>query len=287
MTAAAVPVSLPAPMTSQMLRCSGLAIMLAGCSSSSSTSPAPTPTPTIAVVSPTNVALGVVNTTISLTAHVQDSTTTRALAGVTVSWTIDQGRGSLQSATTTTDPSGNSSNVITLDKKIGPADVTAALSSGKNVKFTVGGVPGPAAAVQSTVTHLANVAAVIGGHTFTSINGSHGSEGSVVCGAGQTTYCWGINTFGTLGNGTESGANNPSRSNTPGPVMSEPGTVFSAVTAGGTHVCALDTNGHVWCWGNGSTGALGGASLGADHTIPSFVANPAGINALRVARRRR
>jgi alpha-tubulin suppressor-like RCC1 family protein len=69
--------------------------------------------------------------------------------------------------------------------------------------------------------------------------------------------CWGANTEGQLGNGTELSSTQPSR------VIGLPGTA-SAVTAGFSHSCAI-ANGAAYCWGHNATGELGNGS--AAHSL--------------------
>ena len=78
-----------------------------------------------------------------------------------------------------------------------------------------------------------------------------------VTGAGGIK-CWGSNTFGTLGDGTQSNPFQPTPVNVVGLSSGA-----SAVAAGGSHTCALGdepvpgTGGGVKCWGNNLLGSLG------------------------------
>jgi alpha-tubulin suppressor-like RCC1 family protein len=78
--------------------------------------------------------------------------------------------------------------------------------------------------------------------------------------------CWGVNEFGTLGNGTTTDLDaNP----LPGEVSS-PGSDISAVGAGLNHTCAV-VGGGVRCWGWNGYGQLGTGDF-ADRTSPASVA---------------
>ena len=86
----------------------------------------------------------------------------------------------------------------------------------------------------------------------------------------STLVCWGVGTNGQLGN------NAKTNQNAPVIVVSSDGetsplTNITYVTAGGSHTCALNDIGNIYCWGNGSDGALADNS-GADHDVdyPTF-----------------
>lgn len=67
-------------------------------------------------------------------------------------------------------------------------------------------------------------------------------------------WCWGAtpaaDNAGQLGNGSES-------EGTTSPVSVRTDAVFSQVTAGQMHTCALAPDGRVWCWGDNQWGQLG------------------------------
>ncbi|HEX6558943.1 MAG TPA: hypothetical protein VF021_05755 [Longimicrobiales bacterium] len=104
------------------------------------------------------------------------------------------------------------------------------------------GLPGPNTPTQ--VRLLSNVTAVSTGvmqSCAVDVNG---------------TACWGYNAAGQLGNGTTGDAYFPQgvylKSWDPLP--------FSPIAAGGyTHTCGINT-GHVYCWGSGQSGQLGGST---------------------------
>jgi alpha-tubulin suppressor-like RCC1 family protein len=85
--------------------------------------------------------------------------------------------------------------------------------------------------------------------------------------AGGTVHCWGFNADGQLGYGNT--ASVPSAAST-GPVYLGAGRSAVAITAGGSHTCAILDTGDVLCWGFGFDGQLGYDSrqnLG-DSTLP-------------------
>ena len=88
------------------------------------------------------------------------------------------------------------------------------------------------------VVNLANVAGIAAGghHTCATLFSS-------------TTWCWGDNDHGQLGNGTTSNSSIPQ-------VVSGLSNV-TAVAAGNEHSCARSTDGTVSCWGENRSGELG------------------------------
>lgn len=78
-----------------------------------------------------------------------------------------------------------------------------------------------------------------------------------------TTYCWGINEGGGLGDGTQV----PQR-NVPGPIAS---TIrFDALETGDGGACGLVADGTVYCWGRNTYGQLG-SGADVDLLVPTQV----------------
>lgn len=74
------------------------------------------------------------------------------------------------------------------------------------------------------------------------------------------SYCWGRNYDGNIGDGTSLNIIQvPTAANTSGVLA---GRTLDSMSEGKHHVCSLDTEGLVYCWGLGDTGQLGnGASV--------------------------
>ena len=72
-----------------------------------------------------------------------------------------------------------------------------------------------------------------------------------------TTYCWGTNGYGQLGND----ANLFTLAPNPQPLRVAGNLGFATVNPGNLVTCALTAQGAGYCWGNNSDGALGDGTL--------------------------
>ncbi len=95
--------------------------------------------------------------------------------------------------------------------------------------------------------------AVVGGHTFQFLS----SGATHTCGLAEgIAYCWGGNWHGQIGDGTLAGdSETPCCRKAPVEVRTE--VRFSMISTGGISTCAVGTDRHAYCWGNGSDGRLG------------------------------
>ena len=92
-------------------------------------------------------------------------------------------------------------------------------------------------------------------------------------------YCWGVNSFGALGNGAYGNTNAPSST----PVDLGTGRTAVAVSAGGSHTCAILDNGELKCWGWDSEGQLGDGGGSSNTWAPSSTAINLGTGRTAVA----
>ncbi len=116
---------------------------------------------------------------------------------------------------------------------------------------------------------LSSVQAIVGGGTVTSV------AGPFVCALlqGGTVSCWGDNSYGQLGTNSATTA----QSTTPRPIANLSG--VTALSAGGSTVCALKQDGTVVCWGRNLSSVLG--SVGVSSFTP--VSIPGLTNAVALA----
>lgn len=100
-------------------------------------------------------------------------------------------------------------------------------------------------------------------------------------------WCWGVNSYGRLGNGTVESALSPLRIGS--------ATNWTQVSAGSLHTCGVQSDGGVWCWGanysyelgmNGSTSdpVLAPTRLSGNATWSEVVAGTGGTCAVTSAR---
>lgn len=121
----------------------------------------------------------------------------------------------------------------------------------------------------STAINSLTPVPVAGGLTFATV--SAGDAHSCGLTTGGAAYCWGRNTAGELGNGTNTG------STVPVPVSG--GLTFTAVSAGfdfapanagAAHSCGVRTGGAAYCWGGNARGQLGSGST-TSSSVPVLV----------------
>ena len=77
-------------------------------------------------------------------------------------------------------------------------------------------------------------------------------------------YCWGLNSFGELGDGTAATRD--------APVAVSGGLRFVQVRAGTTHTCGLTTDSLAYCWGQNDLGQLGNGKAPTGNVTPVGVA---------------
>jgi alpha-tubulin suppressor-like RCC1 family protein len=121
----------------------------------------------------------------------------------------------------------------------------------------------------SAVLHSSTPVSVSGISTATAI--SVGGYYSCALLAGGTVDCWGDNSLGELGDGTND------NSSTPVPVSGITGA--TAIASGRFHTCALIAGGAVRCWGDNEFGALGDGTTDGS-SIPVAVSGLTGATAI-------
>jgi alpha-tubulin suppressor-like RCC1 family protein len=206
------------------------------------TSAAPS-TPTFVTIVSGNNQTGVVGTVLpeSLAVRVTDQNGIN-VAGVTVTWTVTGGGGSISPATSTTASSGLAKTQWTLGSS----------NTQQTVLASVPGIAGP--------TFQAHAAIPL---TLATISAGGNTQAAHTCGltASGAAYCWGANPFGELGNGTFASAL---------PVLVSGGLSFATIDAGGYHTCAQTTGGAIYCWGYDVYGQLGDSSQASESSPVPF-----------------
>lgn len=97
-----------------------------------------------------------------------------------------------------------------------------------------------------------NTRGVLAGKTLTQI--TIGDQFACALDNAGAAYCWGWNEWGPLGDGSTTESDVPVAVDTGGVLA---GKTLSQISAGNRDVCALDSTGAAYCWGEGSAGKLG------------------------------
>jgi alpha-tubulin suppressor-like RCC1 family protein len=112
-----------------------------------------------------------------------------------------------------------------------------------------------------TVSVSAVPLAVSGGLSFATVTSGGGDHTCGLTAAG-VAYCWGVNIYGEIGDGT-TGTDRPS------PVRVTGGLTFAALSTGSAHTCGVTLAGDVFCWGVNFTGQLGdGTTTHRSNPVP-------------------
>ena len=118
------------------------------------------------------------------------------------------------------------------------------------------------------VTNGSNVPLLFGGLEDTIVSISLGSSHGCAVTQGGALKCWGSNTYGQLGNATNTASTTPVD-------VAGLGSGFTAVSSGFAHSCALSASGATHCWGANQYGQLGNS--GTTHSnIPVLATQQSG-----------
>jgi len=128
--------------------------------------------------------------------------------------------------------------------------------------WNVTGDLGDGSTAGSNVPVAVETSGVLAGKTLTQISAGDGE--TCALDTVGTAYCWGLNEYGNLGNGTTTNSDVPVAVDTSGALA---GKTLTHISAGGEHVCALDTSGVAYCWGENESGDLGDGAT-ADSDVP-------------------
>ena len=122
---------------------------------------------------------------------------------------------------------------------------------------------GDGSTTDSSVPVAVDTSGVLAGKTLTQI--ATGYAGNCALDSTGAAYCWGGN--GELGDGHTTDSSVPVAVDTSGVLA---GKALTQIVAGGASMCALDSTGAAYCWGNNAVGELGDGS-NANSSVPVAV----------------
>jgi alpha-tubulin suppressor-like RCC1 family protein len=124
---------------------------------------------------------------------------------------------------------------------------------------------GDGSSSSSSVPVAVDVAGALAGQTITQV--TVGAYDTCALDAAGDAYCWGLNSYGQLGDGSTTNSAVPVAVNTGGALA---GKSLIQVSAGIWHTCALDAAGAPYCWGGNASGELGDDSY-SPSAVPVLV----------------
>jgi hypothetical protein len=109
---------------------------------------------------------------------------------------------------------------------------------------------------------------ISGGHSWSHIGAGHAHS----CGLDTdgAIWCWGDSSEYQLGHGITSDSNVPVAITDPSSDPVNNATVWTSLSVGYQHNCAIDSDEALWCWGHGGSGRQGDVEL-TDNKVPTRV----------------
>ncbi|MFZ3009609.1 MAG: prepilin-type N-terminal cleavage/methylation domain-containing protein [Candidatus Microsaccharimonas sp.] len=185
---------------------------------------------------------------------------------------------------------GQLGNSTTTDSSVPVVVSTTGVLSGKTIKSLVAGFAhtcalatdskvycwgygffgqlGNSSTANSSVPVAVSTSGVLSGKTVKSLeNDSDSGDTNCVIASDDRPYCWGINTFGILGNSSTTNSSIPVAVSTAG-VLS--GKTIKSLDVDDETACAIASDDNLYCWGRGENGKLGNGTT-TNSSVPVAV----------------
>ena len=120
----------------------------------------------------------------------------------------------------------------------------------------------------SSVPVAVNRSGALAGKTIKNII-VNGLRTACVIASDNNVYCWGLNSYGAVGDGTNTTRRVPAQVINTGALAGK--TVKHIAGASSGAVCAIASDNKAYCWGNNNMGGLGNGTVGGSSNIPVSV----------------